>query len=194
MAGMAPRQALAQLMAGNGRFVKGQSQNPARSPEDRERLRTGQSPMAVVVGCSDSRVPPTVVFDQGLGAIFEVRTAGHAVDDVALGSLEYAVSQLGTRLVLVLGHTDCGAVALAVQGGQPRGHMDEVNDLIDDAFDLKGPGDTIPVAEAVEANVRHTVEVIATSRPVLSDWVRRGEVMVVGTVYDVATGEVRQLL
>ena len=108
--------ALQELLAGNGRFVGGSPRHPDQTHFDREFLATSQAPSAVVVGCSDSRVPPSVIFDQGLGFIFEVRTAGHLLDDVAIASVEYAVATLGTQLVLVLAFMVFGAVLVLTKG------------------------------------------------------------------------------
>src|SRR3954471_10120329 len=110
-------QALHQLMAGNKRFVAGHLRTRDEPPR-RVELANGQKPVAVIVSCSDSRVPPELVFDQDLGDIFVVRTAGQVVGDLELGSIEYAVEHLGTRLIVVLGHARCGAVMAAVNGGE----------------------------------------------------------------------------
>lgn len=119
--GPTPAQAWADLCAGNQRFVAGHNRHPRQSSDDRARLVQGQRPKAVVFGCSDSRVAAEIVFDQGLGDLFVVRTAGHVVDASVLGSLEYAVDILDVPLIAVLGHDSCGAVKASV---------DAVDDLV----------------------------------------------------------------
>lgn len=131
-----PEQALQWLKNGNTRFTKGKKglRNDGQSSEDRLRLTSGQKPHTIVVSCSDSRVPPEVVFDQKLGEIFVVRSAGQSLDSAGIASIEYAVEHLGSRLLVVLGHESCGAVkaALATPPGQSAGsrHLDYlVNDI-----------------------------------------------------------------
>ncbi|MDD2837205.1 MAG: carbonic anhydrase, partial [Methanothrix sp.] len=108
--GISSEQALQMLMEGNARFVSGNVIHPDQTADRRSELVSGQHPFAIVVGCSDSRVPPEVVFDQGLGDIFVIRTAGQVMDKVTLASIEYAVEHLNVPLILVLGHDSCGAV------------------------------------------------------------------------------------
>ena len=148
-----PDEALKQLVEGNARFVSGHLTHagPEQIAEARSAGTKGQSPFAVIVGCSDSRVGPEIVFDQGLGDLFVVRTAGEVVDAMALGSIEYAVEHLGSALILVLGHEHCGAVAAAVAGAKQPGHIQAVLDAIAPAVkQTKGqPGD--PVENAIRA-------------------------------------------
>ena len=133
------KEALERLMKGNERFVKGRAIQPNGSPEHRRELLAGQEPFAVVLGCSDSRVPPEIIFDCGLGEIFVIRVAGNILDDVVIGSIEYAVEHLGTRLVLVLGHESCGAVGASLEGGEAGGHIDSIVNAI------------VPAVESVRA-------------------------------------------
>ena len=114
---MTSEQALQTLLDGNKRFVAGQARHPNQSSERLAEVTRGQRPIAIVVSCSDSRIPPEIVFDQGLGDIFVVRTAGHVLDDAALASIEYAAEHLHVPLAVALGHQDCGAVKAAVGGG-----------------------------------------------------------------------------
>jgi carbonic anhydrase len=190
--------ALQELRSGNERFVREQMRHPDADRYKREQLAMGQTPSAVVIGCSDSRVPPEVVFDQGLGFLFVHRSPGHIVDDVTLGTVEYAVEQLGTELVVVLGHSDCGAVALAMEEVQLEGHLGRIQKLVHDvvAWADGGEVDVIDVTtldEAVEANVRGAAGQIGSAEPVIAPLVASGKVLVVGAVYDVHTGEVRML-
>src|SRR5437588_10797425 len=110
---VAPAEAISKLKEGNGRYTSGNLQHPGQTTERRTELSKSQHPFAVIVSCSDSRVPPEIVFDQGLGDLFIFRVAGNVIDDHGLGSIEYSVDHLGTRLILVLGHQSCGAVKAA---------------------------------------------------------------------------------
>ena len=182
--------ALQELLAGNRRFVEEQPRHPDGSAYHREMIAKGQSPSVVVVGCSDSRVTPSIIFDQGLGFIFEIRSAGHVVDDVAMDSIEYAVGQLGTQLVMVLGHTGCGAVTLAMTGGQEDGELATLVDALGSLPADVGKDVRDPINAAVEINVHNVVEQIAEDGPLISRLVAENKVMVVGAVYDIVTGEV----
>jgi carbonic anhydrase len=108
-----PAEAISRLKQGNGRFTSGNQQHPRQSTTQRVELANSQHPFAVIVGCADSRVPPEIVFDQGLGDLFVLRVAGNVIDDHSLGSTEYAVDHLAVRLIVVLGHQRCGAVKAA---------------------------------------------------------------------------------
>ncbi len=187
------KMALQELMAGNKRYAKGHAKHPGQTKGHRIKVAKDQRPTVVVVGCSDSRVPPTMIFDQGLGVIFEVRTAGHVVDEVAMGSIEYAVTHLGTQLILVLGHTGCGAVTLALTGQKPKGNMASIAEaLMDLADEVQGVTDD-PVGAAVEMNIRNVMEQLTLEGPITSDLVRKNRVLVAGAVYDMVTGRVRVL-
>src|SRR6266705_4213447 len=112
---VAPAEAISKLKEGNGRYTSGNLQHPGQTTERRTELAKTQHPFASIVSCSDSRVPPEIVFDQGLGDLFIVRVAGNVINDEGLGSIEYSVDHLGTRLILVLGHQSCGAVDAAMK-------------------------------------------------------------------------------
>ena len=119
-------QALKKLLEGNERCRSGQAQHPRQDARRRKEITKGQKPFAVIVGCSDSRIPPPMIFDQGLGDLFVIRVAGNIADSVVLGSIEYAVEHLGCKLVVVLGHGKCGAVTAAAEGGKAPGHIEAV--------------------------------------------------------------------
>ena len=191
--GISPDVALQQLKDGNQRFVAGKTIHAGGYVTRRTELARSQKPIAVVVSCSDSRVPPEAVFDQGLGDIFVVRSAGEVVDDVAIGSIEYAVEHLSTQLILVLGHERCGAVAAAVDGGDARGHVAAVVKAIQPAVaETKGqPGD--PVENAVRANTLRVARLLRTSTPVLAERVKSGKLKIVAARYDLDTGQVEIL-
>lgn len=190
-------QVLQQLLAGNERFAKGQPQNPRRSPEDFRRVAEGQNPVAAIVSCADSRVPPEMLFDMGVGDLFVIRVAGNVVDGagpVVKGSVEYAVAELNVSLIVVLGHSGCGAVKAAVT------HIDQkdslpgaINDLVElikpAAASVKGqPGD--PLDNAIRANVQLGVDKLKGLEPILAPRVKDHRVKVVGGVYDLRTGKV----
>lgn len=154
---------------------------------------SGQHPHAEILSCSDSRVPPEIVFDQGLGDLFIVRVAGNVASDTELGSLEYGAEHLHVPLIVVLGHESCGAVTAAVQGGPPEGHIVSLVDLINPAVEkTRGmPGD--PVSNAVRMNVELVVKRLRTSTPILSELVAHGKIKIVGAIYSIETGAVTWL-
>jgi carbonic anhydrase len=184
--------ALQQLLDGNRRFMEGHLRTRDELPR-RHELVKGQKPIAVIVSCSDSRVPPELVFDQDLGDIFVIRTAGEVVGDLELGSIEYAVEHLGTPLIVVLGHQACGAVTAAVKGGHAEGHIDAIVKAIEPAVkeSKDEPGDAID--NAVRANVRDVARALRASDPILSHFVHDGKVKVVGGRYDLDSGKLEIL-
>jgi carbonic anhydrase len=186
-------QALERLMAGNKRYVAAQQAHPHEAPERRAELSDGQYPFAVILGCADSRVPPEVIFDQGLGDLFVIRVAGNVLDDCVLGSIEYAVAHLHTPLIVVLGHSKCGAVGATVEGGELEGHLPSlaaaIQPAVDQAKNLVGD----LVDNAVRANAKMVVEQLEASEPVLSALVDAGKLKVIAARYDLDTGEVELL-
>ncbi len=181
--------ALQMLFAGNERFVTSQTTRPNQNKEHREEVAKGQHPFAVILSCSDSRVPPEIVFDQGLGDLFVVRLAGNVADPVAVESIDYAVKHLGARLVMVLGHDRCGAVTAAVEGHEEPGDIGPMLAELRPAVTAsKGkPGDA--VANAIRSNVELTVEKLKNSKP-LQQMVQSGELKIVGGIYRLDTGKV----
>lgn len=183
-------EALARLKAGNERFATGKVIHPNAGADRRAEVAKGQKPFAIIVGCSDSRVGPEVVFDQGLGDLFVIRTAGNVVDDVALGSIEYAADHFAVPLILVLGHTRCGAVIAAVGGGEAPGHVGSVVAKIKPAVEETKGNEGDAVDNAVRANVRNVVNQLRNAGPILSGLVKSGKLRVVGACYDLDTGRV----
>ncbi len=190
-------EALRRLLEGNQRFVKGELANPRRRPEDFRPLAQGQTPMAVIVGCADSRVTPELLFDQGVGDLFVVRVAGNVVSGGGApvkGSIEYGVAELGAPLVMVLGHGECGAVKAAIK------HLDAhdalpgsigplVNSIRPAVLKAKGrQGDRLD--NAIRANVEIGVGKLRSLQPIVGPAVARGAVQVVGALYDLRTGSV----
>lgn len=187
--------ALQRLLDGNARFVLGKRHdfNGADLVARRAALSAGQSPFAVIVSCSDSRVPSELLFDVGLGDIFVVRTAGHVVDAVALGSIEFAVEHLGAQLILVLGHQSCGAVTAAVSQADEKGNIPHLLKAIAPAVQAtKGkPGDAVD--NAVRANALAAAEHIKTSSPIISPRLRSGSLKVLAARYDLDSGKIELL-
>ena len=185
-------QALQQLLDGNSRYVEGNARRPNQTTERRTEVAGGQHPFAAILACSDSRVAPEIVFDQGLGDLFVVRLAGNVADPVAIESLDYAAKHLGTRLIVVMGHDRCGAVTAAVEGHEEAGDVGPMLAELRPAVEAsKGkPGD--PVDNAVRANVELTVAKLKKSKP-LSAMVEGRELGIVGAVYHLDTGKVELL-
>ena len=188
-----PRQALAELQAGNRRFVDAAQRSAPLLDRTIADAASGRPPLAVILGCSDARVPPEVVFQQGLGDLFVIRVAGNVVAPAGLESVAFAATELGAPLVVVLGHTGCLAVAAALQElAHPPGAADRplgaVTDLIRPALTPSGDGD--PQLAAVWANVRASVARLLAGSPTLARRVEAAEVMVVGAVYSLETGAV----
>jgi len=189
-AGVPPEQALERLVQGNQRFVQHKEKHPDQAPAYRKQLASEQHPFAVVLGCADSRVAPELLFDQGLGDLFVVRDAGNTIDDEMLGSIEYAVEHLGSRLIVVMGHEKCGAVSAAVAGGEAQGHIKSVVAAIQPSVDetKSQPGDK--VHNCVVANARRVAKQIRASEPVLKEMVEKGQIKVIAANYDLDSGKV----
>ncbi len=186
-------QALKLLLEGNQRFVAGKLEHPNQTPARRAEVAKGQHPFAAVLACSDSRTPPEIIFDRGLGDIFTVRVAGNVADPVVIESLDYSVKHLGVRVVMVLGHRRCGAVIAAVEGHEEEGK--DVGPMLKEldpaVAATKGmPGD--PVENAVRANVKLVMLNLATSSE-LRAMVISGELKIVGGIYDLDTGTIEVL-
>lgn len=182
-----PDTALERLQKGNGRVISGKPAHPHQSKTDRTALANVQKPFAVVVSCSDSRVPPELVFDQGLGDLFVIRVAGEVVDSPALGSIEYAIAHLGSRLIVVLGHERCGAVKATIDGGAASPNIQSLISAIQPAVDAVAgmKGDKLDLA--VRANVERVVRQIRAATT--SDTT----VKVTGMYYDLDTGKVENV-
>lgn len=183
--------ALEQLLDGNQRFVANAVKRPHQNLERRKELTKGQAPFAIILTCSDSRVSPEVIFDQGLGDLFVIRNAGNLVDDHTLGSLEYAVEHLHASLVVVMGHGKCGAVSAAVGGGHAPGHIHSVVESIEPAVEQSKdqPGDKID--NAIRANAKRMADIINRVEPILNEAVKAGKLKVVAACYDLDSGEVK---
>lgn len=196
---LSPKQALEMLETGNARFAQGQPIHPNTSFSQRLVTTTeGQKPFATIIACSDSRVPVEILFDQGIGDLFVIKVAGNVADTDEIGSAEYGVDHLGTPVLMVLGHSHCGAVTAVVSGAEVHGCIPQLVDNI------------VPVAEAMKhhhpdmdketlitqttlANVWTGIETILTKSPAIAARAAQGKVMVVGGIYDILTGKVEIL-
>lgn len=179
--------ALERLVRGNRRFYEDNTTGPRRDSKRRAETENGQSPFAVVLTCSDSRVPPEIIFDQGIGDIFVLRVAGNVVDDLVIGSIEYAVAHLSVRLILVLGHNNCGAVNAAIEPGPAEAHTGSFIEAIRPAL---GEAEAADPYAAVLSNIRHVVAILKGTGPVIDMSVRDEGVIIKGAVYDLLSGRV----
>jgi carbonic anhydrase len=213
-----PADAISRLKEGNGRFTAGNMQHPHASKDERAHmaansyenagmislgmtseqaakrraeLAKSQHPFAIILSCSDSRVPPEIVFDEGLGDLFIVRVAGNVLNDEGLGSIEYGVEILGARLIVVLGHQSCGAVDAAMKTvaakGKAPGHIQSLITAIKPVVDSMPKGD---LDTTIKANVKHVVDALRSSTPILKARVDSGDVQVIGGYYTLDTGAV----
>jgi carbonic anhydrase len=215
---VSPAEALSRLKEGNARFTAGNMQHPHESADDRKymakdsyenagtislgttaeqavkrraELTKSQHPFAIILSCSDSRVPPEIVFDEGLGDLFIVRVAGNVLNDEGLGSIEYGVDILGARLIVVLGHQSCGAVDAAMKTiaakGRAPGHIQSLVTAIEPVVDATPKGD---LDTMIKANVKHVVDALRSSTPILKTKVDSSDVQVIGGYYTLDSGAV----
>jgi carbonic anhydrase len=187
---LSPQEALARLADGNARFVSGLALHHNQDSGRRIEVAKEQHPFAAILGCSDSRVPPEVIFDQGIGDLYVVRTAGGVADDLALGSLEYAIDHLGVRLIVALGHQSCGAVAEAIRFANAPGHIDRLVKLIRPAVEkvINKPGEALD--NAVRANTELVVELLKNCQPLISRYLKENRLHIAGARYDLVSGKV----
>lgn len=187
-----PTSALEKLVKGNIRFASGDSGHEHQGVDRRKAVANSQAPFAVIVTCSDSRLTPEFIFDQGIGDLFVVRVAGNTLDDVALGSIEYAVEHLGSNLIVVMGHERCGAVTAALKGGKLPGKLPAVVAPIKPACQ-NAEGD-FALDLAVRRNVENMVRLLAERNPVTKKLRDQRELRVVGMKYDLDSGEATMTL
>ena len=184
--GLTADEALKRLQDGNQRFRANQTTiRETSTPSIREALATGQKPFAIILSCSDSRVPPEIIFDQGLGEIFVVRVAGNIPDPVILGSIEYAAEHFNCPLIMVLGHKRCGAVTAAVESqGHPHGNIGAIIKTIAPAVkqarkDARGPSKSDLVESAIDNNIKLVAKSLTRQSPVIRSLVDAGKIKVV---------------
>lgn len=181
-----PDEALQLLVEGNRRFVEGRTTTPNRNLARVKAVAPKQAPFAAFLGCADSRVPIEIVFDQGFGDVFVTRVAGNIADPAIIGSLEFGTQVLGAKILMVLGHSSCGAVSAALKGDPVPGQISTLYQHLIPATQL-AKGD---LATATRENVRLQAQILAQGSPVIAGLVREGKLKVVGGVYDLATGAV----
>lgn len=189
-----PEAILADLKAGNARFVAGKATRPHATPKRLRETARGQAPEAIILGCSDSRVPPEIIFDEGIGDLFIVRVAGNVAEEHTVGSVEYAAEHLGSPLIVVLGHHGCGAVkATAAANGPVEGNIGALLKEIQPAVDetRKAPSHREGLEnDATHANARRQARVLVEKSPALLHLVEQGKVKIVSAVYDLETGKI----
>jgi carbonic anhydrase len=215
---VSPADAISRLKEGNGRFTAGSMQHPHQSADERSymaknsyenagmislgmssdqaakrraELIKSQHPFAIILSCSDSRVPPELVFDEGLGDLFIIRVAGNVINDQGLGSIEYGVDVLGARLIVVLGHQSCGAIDAAMKtvaaNGKAPGHIQSLVAAIKPVINSTPKAD---LDTMIKANVKHVADALRSSTPILKAKVDSSEIQVIGGYYSLDTGAV----
>jgi carbonic anhydrase len=192
---MTPRKAMNFLKEGNDRFVNNLKAN--RNLMDQvDKTRQGQFPFATILHCIDSRVSAELLFDQGIGDIFSIRIAGNFVNEDILGSMEFASKLAGTKLILVMGHTHCGAIKGACDHARMGNltalinKLEPVVDVVEKDFETKGSGNPELVQKVAEENVHYTIRQILERSPILKEMVDAGDLGLVGSMYDIETGKV----
>jgi carbonic anhydrase len=198
--GVSADDALQRLLDGNKRYVEGKLNACGETTSAaRDVLANGQKPYAIILSCSDSRVPPELIFDKGLGEIFVVRVAGNVPDPIVLGSIEYAAEHIGSPLIVVLGHERCGAVTAAVEAkGAPHGNIGAIVKEIAPAVkkarkEAAGKGKAELVETAIDDNVKLVAKNIVKRSPVIGKMIKEGKVRVVMAKYDLDDGKVTLL-
>lgn len=186
------------LLEGNERFSEDHPIHPDQTLERLRELNTGQHPVAAIVSCSDSRVPPELIFDQGLGDLFVIRNAGNIVADYEIGSVEYAVEVLGVPLVIVMGHTNCGAIHAFVEHDHDHSHVypefiQKIVNYIDAEEEEKALPRDIPnfYDKAIEANVLHGVHELKKHIPNADSLINNKHLRIIGAIYDMESGKVK---
>lgn len=190
---VSPARAIARLKAGNARFVSGKLK-AKHLLRERKELVKGQTPYAIVLSCSDSRVAPEIVFDETLGKLFVVRVAGNVVDPVALGSIEYAAEHLHVKLLLVMGHESCGAVKAAIAGGETPPNIERLIERIMPAVKIarqRGLDEAGTLRVAIEENVKLQMENAVKESEVLHELVEKKQFRIAGGVYSLQSGRVK---
>ena len=182
--------ALRKLIEGNKRYKNGECIHPNQTAERRIETANAPNPFAIILSCSDARVPTEIVFDCGIGDLFVVRNAGNLINNEVLGSIEYAVEYFGVRLIIVLGHNRCGAVSAAVQTGNFPGHINSLIEAIQPALEKakKQSGDLIE--NTVNENVAMAVQKLKSSGAVIEPFIHHGTLKIIGAIYNMDDGSV----
>jgi carbonic anhydrase len=178
------------LMAGNERFASGHPRHPDESIKHRTSVAKSQKPFALVITCSDSRVSPELIFDQGLGDIFVIRTAGNIISEIEMGSIEYAVEHLGVRFIAVMGHQSCGAVHALLEESELNGHINSIIDSLKKETEIQPALEHHNLDEAIVANISHQVNTIVKD-PLISSLKNSISLDVFGMYYSLESGRVK---
>lgn len=192
--GLSAEESLAKLKEGNKRFVEMKQQHPDESIERRQEMKYGQHPFAAILSCSDSRVPLELIFDQGLGDLFEIKNAGNVLDEHVIGSIEYAVMHAGVKLVVIMGHQDCGAVAATLSGEYDTKFIKSLEDSIQPAI-KKCKKDKLEVNSdnVVRKHVAQDIEELMSQDTELVNYMKKHNVKLVPAYYSIETGKVEFL-
>ena len=186
---------LERLLSGNERFNHFTSVHPDEDLKHRLQEAEKQHPFAVVITCSDSRVAPELIFDQGIGDLFVIRTAGNIIGGVELGSIEYAVEHLGVKLVVVMGHENCGAVKAFVEGGKAPGHIQDIIDSLNQETEIR----SIPLTDehrldhCITANIQHGMRQLLSQSTIIREKAEKQQLQVVGMKYNLHDFKVEQV-
>ena len=188
---LSAEEALEKLVQGNKRFVELEQKHPDEDKKRRKEMLKGQHPFVVILSCSDSRVPPELIFDQGLGDIFEIRNAGNVLDDHVIGSIEYAVMHCGVKLIVIMGHQDCGAIAATLSGVSETKYIKSLEDSIQPAVeDCKKKGLEVNSDNVVKAHVQQDINELLSQDTELVKYMKEHNVKIVPAYYHLDTGVV----
>ena len=186
--------AMQKLTDGNKRFVEQKEKHPDVNKKRRKEMLKGQHPFVVILSCSDSRVPPELIFDQGLGDIFEIRNAGNVLDEHVIGSIEYAVMHCGVKLIVIMGHQDCGAIAATLSGKSETKYIKSLEDSIQPAVkDCKKHGLDVNSDNVVKAHVMLDIEELMVQDTELVKYMKENKVQIVPAYYHLDNGKVEFL-
>lgn len=183
------------LEQGNKRFVSGRPIHPDETLKRLRELKKEQHPFAIVISCSDSRVPTELVFNQGFGDIFSIRTAGNVIGDYELGSIEYAVEHLDCKLIVVIGHKDCGAIKAFIDSKGHYEHFDHIKNIINyvesenEEKNLKR-ANKLTIDNAIKANIAHGTAFLKTAEPILKERFSQNKIQIISALYDIESGKV----
>jgi carbonic anhydrase len=179
-----------QLLDGNSRFAGMHATHPHENAARLKEVAAGQHPFAAVICCSDSRVPPELIFDQGLGDLFVVRTAGNLMGGLEIGSIEYAVEHLGVKQVMVMGHKECGAIKAFASGEEVPGHIKDIIDSIKAENEIQQipAQDKQLLDDCIRANILHGIHQLKQQSPIIAEKIRNGTLQICGACYDIKHG------
>jgi carbonic anhydrase len=178
------------LIKGNNRFSQMQPVHPHESKKRVQEISSAQHPIAAVVCCSDSRVPPELIFDQGLGDLFVVRTAGNLIGGLEIGSIEYAVEHLGVKLIVVMGHKQCGAIKAFAAGGEVPGHIKDIVDSIKAESEIRciAKDEKDHFDDFIKGNILHGINQLQNQSVIIKEKIKTGELTIIGSCYDLEKG------